>query len=120
MKATEGSRRGSTSCIEGAVTKSTGHLCDSPLGDGQEAAEVWVGKEVSTANAALAISAAPVVFLRESSGLLVRKHGYLYPRACAYGLQGVGICVGAYTSVRRKYQSEVARTGVANFERDFR
>ena len=54
MKATEGSRRGSTSSIEGAVTKSTSHLCDSPLGDGQEAAEVCVGKEVPTDNAALA------------------------------------------------------------------
>jgi hypothetical protein len=57
VKAPEGNRRGSTSCIEGAVTKSTSHLCDSPLGDGQEAAEVCVGKEVPTANAALAISA---------------------------------------------------------------
>jgi hypothetical protein len=55
VKATEGSRRGSTSCIDGAVTKSTSHLCDCPLGDGQEASEVWLGKEVPTANAALAI-----------------------------------------------------------------
>ena len=62
MKATEGSRRGSTSSIEGAVTKSTSHLCDSPLGDGQEAAEVWLGKEAPTANAALAISA-PIPWL---------------------------------------------------------
>src|SRR5580704_10177167 len=52
---------------------------------------------------------------------LVRKHGYLYPRACALWAPGrSGICVGAYTSVRRKYLSEVARTSVANFERDFR
>jgi hypothetical protein len=62
VKATEGSRRGSTSSIEDAVTKSTSHLRDSPLGDGQEAAEVWVGKEVPTANAALAISA-PIPWL---------------------------------------------------------
>ena len=62
MKATEGRQRGSTSCIEGAVTKSASQLWDSPFGDGQEAAEVWVGKEVPTANAALAISA-PIPWL---------------------------------------------------------
>lgn len=62
MKATEGSRRGSTSTIEDAVTRSTSHLRDSPWGDGQEAAEVWAGKEVPTANAALAISA-PIPWL---------------------------------------------------------
>jgi hypothetical protein len=43
--------------MEDAVIKSPSHPCDSPLGDGQEAAEVWVGKEVPTANAALPISA---------------------------------------------------------------
>jgi hypothetical protein len=59
VKATEGNWRGSTSSIERAVTKSTSHLCDSPLDDGQEAAEVCVGKEVPTANAALAISEIP-------------------------------------------------------------
>jgi hypothetical protein len=30
---------------------------DSPLSDGQEATEAWVGNEVPTANAAIAISA---------------------------------------------------------------